>query len=455
MSVEIINPFNGTVIKEIDFIDDQRVEELIDQADQVHNQWKSSDLRFRAEKMRAAANILKENIKVYAQLITKEMGKPITQAIAEVEKCAWVCDYYAEHTESFLEKNLIETDAQKSYISYHPLGVVLAVMPWNYPLWQVFRFAAPALMAGNAGILKHASNVPGCAMLIQDVFEKAGFSKGLFTTLLISSKQVEAIIKNRKVKAVTLTGSGPAGSAVAATAGKEIKKTVLELGGSDAYLILKDADLEQAAEVCKKSRLLNSGQSCIGAKRFVVVEEVYDDFLKLFKSKMEAAKMDDPSLEDTDIGPMARFDLRDELHEQVEESIRKGAKCILGGKIPDLEGAFYPATILVEVKPGMPAYDDELFGPVASVIKAKNEEDAIRIANDSPFGLGAAVFTKDLKRGEEIANRKLEAGACFVNAMVKSDPRLPFGGIKQSGYGRELSDLGMKEFMNTKTVYVK
>ena len=329
-------------------------------------------------------------------------------------------------------------------------------MPWNFPFWQVFRFAAPTLMAGNGAVLKHASNVPKSALVIQDVFEKAGFPKGLFKTLLVGSKAVKGIIEHEKIKGVTLTGSGQAGSAVASIAGKNIKKTVLELGGSDAYLILEDADLDEAVEACVTSRLLNSGQSCIGAKRFIVVEKVYDEFLKKLKNKMKAKKMGDPMKENTDIGPMARFDLRDELHEQVSQSIEDGAKAILGGKIPiNRKGAFYPATILINVKKGMPAYDDELFGPVASVIKVANQAEAIKVANDSKFGLGAAVFTQDKKLGEYIATKELESGACFVNAFVRSDPRLPFGGIKTSGYGRELSKEGILEFLNTKTVYIK
>jgi succinate-semialdehyde dehydrogenase/glutarate-semialdehyde dehydrogenase len=382
------------------------------------------------------------------------MGKPLKEGIAEIEKCAWVCDYYAEHAESFLAKETIETDASSSYITYNPLGVVLAVMPWNFPYWQVLRFAAPALMAGNVGLLKHASNVPGCAESIEQLFIEAGFPVGCFTNLLIETEQVKTVIEHPHVKAATLTGSERAGKAVASQAGAQIKKTVLELGGSDAYLILEDADLDHAAKVCAQSRLLNTGQSCIGAKRFVVVESVYDAFLKKFKTLLENAKMGDPLEDDTDVGPMARKDLRDTLHQQVTDSIEKGAACILGGTIPEGPGAFYPPTILTNIQPGMPAYHEELFGPVASVFKVKDEAEAIRIANDSDFGLGAAVFTQDKKRGERIAAEKLEAGSCFVNGLVKSDPRLPFGGIKISGYGRELSHLGIREFVNVKTVWV-
>jgi len=327
-------------------------------------------------------------------------------------------------------------------------------MPWNYPLWQVFRFAAPALMAGNTVLLKHASNVPGSALEIEKIFLDAGFPKYSFSTLLIPSDAVNDILKNNIVKAATLTGSGPAGQAVASTAGENIKKTVLELGGSDPYLILADADLDHAAEQCATSRLLNAGQSCIGAKRFIVVEKVYDSFLQKFKDKLSSAMMGDP-MQAVVLGPMARHDLRDEVHQQVVDSVSKGAKLLLGGTIPDSDGAYYPPTLLTNVSQGMPAYDDEIFGPVASVIKVKDEKEAIRVANDTEFGLGSCVFTQDIERGERIAREEIEAGCCFVNHFVKSDPRLPFGGIKTSGYGRELSYYGIREFVNIKTVYVK
>ena len=455
MPIEAVHPATGATVETYEAIDKPTLIDKIEQSHKAHLSWKQTSFLHRAEKMKKAAAVLKDRKEEFARLITREMGKPIAQSRSEVEKCAWVCEYYAENAGIFLTDESIETDASKSYIRYEPLGVVLAVMPWNFPFWQVFRFAAPALMAGNGGLLKHASNVPGSALAIEEIFEQAGFPKGLFATLLISTNLVETVIEHDLVKAVTLTGSGPAGSAVAAAAGKNIKKSVLELGGSDAYLILEDASLPQAAEVCKNSRLLNTGQSCIGAKRFIVVEEVYDDFLKLFKEKMAAAKMGDPFDEDSDVGPMARFDLRNELHEQVTKSVNKGAVCILGGEIPkNMEGAYYPPTILTNIQPGMPAYGDELFGPVASVFKVKDEVEAIRLANDSDFGLGAAVFTTDKSRGERVATQ-LEAGSCFVNGLVKSDPRLPFGGIKQSGYGRELSHNGIREFVNIKTVWIK
>ena len=455
MSIETINPYTGQSIKVYNEMDKKSINNAIDKTHNTHLIWKKNHVDYRGNLMRKAANILLEDKIKYAKIMAIEMGKPLQQGISEVEKCAWVCNYYADTARGFLKKKTIRTEAFKSFVAYEPLGVILAVMPWNFPFWQVFRFAAPTLMAGNGAILKHASNVPESAMAIQIVFEKAGFPKGLFTTLLVSSKAVKGIIQNPKIKAVTLTGSESAGSAVATIAGKNIKKTVLELGGSDAYIILEDADLEEAIEACVTSRLINSGQSCIGAKRFIVVESIYDEFLNKFKNKMKSKKIGDPMKKETDIGPMARLDLRDELHSQVTESIKKGAKAILGGKIPKRKGAFYPATILTNVKKGMPAYDEELFGPVASVIKVKDKEEAVSVANDSKYGLGAAVFTKDRKKGEYIATRELHAGACFVNAYVRSDPRLPFGGIKQSGYGRELSKEGMMEFVNAKTVYIK
>jgi succinate-semialdehyde dehydrogenase/glutarate-semialdehyde dehydrogenase len=383
------------------------------------------------------------------------MGKILKEGRAEAEKCAWVCDYYAENAEGFLLDEVIKTDAAKSFVACRPLGVVLAVMPWNFPFWQVFRFAAPAIMAGNVGLLKHASNVPGCALAIENVFRKAGFPSGVFQTLLVGGPRVDSIIENPLVKAVTLTGSTPAGRAVAAKSGAMLKKTVLELGGSDPYVVLPDADIDAAVSTCVTSRLINAGQSCIAAKRFVVVDAVYDDFLERFVDEMSGKRVGDPRDPEADIGPQARHDLRNELHAQVQKSIDTGARRLLGGEIPNGEGAYYPPTILADVLPGMPAYDEELFGPVASVIRAADEADAIRIANDSAFGLGAAVFSGDPSRAERIARDEIEAGCCFVNEFVRSDPRLPFGGIKESGYGRELSHHGIREFVNVKTVYVK
>ena len=450
-----INPVTNEIVKTYQKHSEEGVEKIINSVDKIWHHWRSTSFHHRAQLMQNAASILRSKKEELALLMAQEMGKVKKEGIAEIEKCAWVCEYYAANAESFLENETIVTQASKSYVSYQPQGTILAVMPWNFPFWQVFRFAAPTLMAGNTAILKHASNVPGCAVAIEEIFREAGFSENVFRSLLIGSSMVENVIKHKAVKAVSLTGSTPAGKSVAALAGAELKKCVLELGGSDPYLILKDADLDMAAKTCATGRLLNAGQSCIGAKRFIVEETVYAHFLELFTHEMNAAHFGDPFDEESTMGPMAREDLRDELHQQVVDSVNKGAEVILGGEIPHRKGAFYPPTILENVKPGMPAYEEELFGPVASVIKVKDEQEAIRVANDTDFGLGAAVFTQNLKKGEHIAEMELEAGACFVNDFVKSDPRLPFGGIKTSGFGRELSVQGIKEFVNVKTVFVK
>ena len=450
-----INPANNILIKNYDEMTGPESADIISLADKTFKNWKETSFIHRSELMKNAAKVLRENSEEYSVLMTIEMGKPIVQSRTEVEKCAWVCDYYADNAENFLADEIIKTEATKSFVSYQPLGVILAVMPWNFPFWQVFRFAAPNLMAGNAGLLKHASNVSGCALAIEDIFRKAGFPENLFRTLLVKSKNVKEIISNTKVQAVTLTGSVPAGKSVAALAGSLIKKTVLELGGSDPYVVLEDADLHQAAMSCVTSRIINGGQSCIAAKRFIIVESVYDEFEKLYLEIMSKKRMGDPLDENNDLGPQASLQLRNELHDQVLRSIKQGAELILGGTVPEIDGAYYPPTILSNVKPGMPAFDEELFGPVAALIKAADENDAIDLANKSIFGLGASVFTRDIKRGEYIAKEKLNAGCCFVNDFVKSDPRLPFGGIKESGYGRELSPFGIKEFMNIKTVYIK
>lgn len=455
MPVKSINPLSGQTIKTYQFHTKEEISLKIDQTHAAWLNWKYTSFAERSALMAKASAILLERKTELARLIALEMGKPLSQGMSEIEKCASVCDYYAKHAEDILKDEHTDTDASKSYATFRPLGVVLAVMPWNFPFWQVFRFLAPALMAGNAGVLKHASNVPGCALAIEDIIKKAGFPDCIFQALLISGDAVGAVIEHPKVQAVTLTGSTAAGKKVAEKAASCLKKAVLELGGSDAYIILEDADLELAAETCVSSRIINSGQSCIAAKRFIVVEAIAKEFISLFHKKMEKKKMGDPFKQDTDIGPQARLDLRNQLHQQVQESRDKGAECILGGEIPPGEGAFYPPTILTHVKKGMPAYDEELFGPVAAIILAKDEQDAIQIANDSDFGLGAAIFTQDLQKGERIASQELDVGSCFVNALVKSDPKLPFGGIKQSGYGRELGSYGIKEFMNVKTVYIK
>lgn len=456
MAMKSINPVNGTVIKSYKEDTQKQVLQKIEKAASAWEIWRKTSFSKRAQLLRRTASVLRKEKQKLAELMALEMGKPLKEGIGEIEKCAFVCEYYADNGEAFLRDELIKTDAATSYVSYQPLGVVLAIMPWNFPFWQCFRFLAPGLMAGNCGLLKHASNVPGCALAIEEVLLKAGFPVGVFQTLMVGSKAVEKIIENNAVKAVTLTGSTQAGKKVAQKAGECLKKTVLELGGSDPYIVLEDADLARAAEVCANSRLINNGQSCIAAKRFIVVQKVGKQFTQLLKEKMVEKITGDPLKEGVHLGPMARADLRDELHQQVQESIRQGATCILGGEVPQHQGkhAYYVPTILTGVKKGMLAYSEEMFGPVASVITAKNKTEAIEIANDTVFGLGAAVFTKNLKEGERIAREELQAGACFVNSFVKSDPRLPFGGIKESGYGRELSEHGIKEFVNIKTVVV-
>jgi succinate-semialdehyde dehydrogenase / glutarate-semialdehyde dehydrogenase len=454
MAITSINPATGKPIRTYDELSPDEAAAIIGKSHEAWQGWRRTSFATRAGLMTKAAAILRGKKDEFARLMALEMGKPAAQGAAEIEKCAWACDHFAEYAEKYLAPELIASDASKSYVAFEPLGIVLAVMPWNFPFWQVVRFAAPSLMAGNAGVLKHASNVPGCALAIEDVFCEAGFPDNVFRTLLVGSGQVKALIEHPLVRAVTLTGSTPAGKSVAAQAGAVIKKAVLELGGSDPYVVLEDADLDDAVKTCVNSRLINGGQSCIAAKRFIVVETVREEFTRRFVALMKTKNMGDPLADGIDIGPQARHNLRDDLHEQVRESIERGAVLLLGGEIPPGGGAYYPPTVLTNVRRGMPAYDEELFGPVAAIIAADDEAAAIRTANDSSFGLGAAVFTRDLARGERVA-RELEAGSTFVNALVASDPRLPFGGIKQSGYGRELSSHGIKEFVNFKTVYIR
>lgn len=453
-TITTINPATNKAIKSYNLYSNQKINEIIAKADASYSSYRKTDFEYRKKHMLKTAQVLQDRKNDLARTMTEEMGKTLKSSVAEVEKCIWLCEYYADKSEQFLTEEIVKTEATISKIVYQPLGVILAVMPWNYPLWQVFRFAVPSLMAGNVCLLKHASNVPECALLIEEIFIAAGFPQDAFQTLLIESSQVTTLLKDKRIKAATLTGSEKAGASVAATCGEQIKKTVLELGGSDAYIILEDADLELAASQCVISRLMNAGQSCIGAKRFIAVERVYDEFLKRVIDLMQKATYGDP-MTDVDLGPMARPDLRDEVHQQVLDSIANGARVILGGDIPKDLGAYYPPTILTNVKSGQPAYDEEIFGPVASVIKAKDKADAIRIANDTPFGLGVCIFTEDIAEGQRIAIEELEAGSCFVNQFVKSDPRLPFGGIKASGYGRELGHYGIREFVNIKTIYVK
>jgi len=454
MSIESVNPANGEVLERFEPTAPAALERALEGARAAFAEWRRRPVPDRAALMRAAARRLRARRAEHARTMALEMGKPVAQGEAEIDKCALTCEYYADHAEAMLAPQPVATEARTSYVRFDPLGVVLAIMPWNFPFWQVFRFAAPTLMAGNAAILKHASNVPRCALEIEAVFREAGFPPDLFRTVLVESAAAGPLIADARIAAVTLTGSDRAGSRVAADAGRALKKTVLELGGSDAFVVLDDADVAAAARTAADARLINSGQSCIAAKRFIAVEPVADRFLQRFTAELSARRMGDPLAPDTQVGPQARRDLRDELHRQVDESRRRGAAVLLGGEVPPGPGAFYPPTLLAAVDKGMPAFDEETFGPVAAVIRAKDEDDAIRLANDSAFGLGAAVWTEDRARGERVA-AELEAGAIVVNALVKSDPRLPFGGVKRSGYGRELSDYGLREFVNIKSVWVE
>lgn len=454
MSIQTINPATGKIEKTYVELSKEEIKNSINYAQQAYLKWKETDINERSRLMKNAATVMKNKRDEYAYIITTEMGKPIKQAIAEVEKCAWVCDYFAENAGRMLTIERIETDASESYVEFNPLGVILTVMPWNFPFWQVFRFAAPSLMAGNVGLLKHSSNVPMCALAIEQIFINAGFPRNVLKTLLIGSEPVKDIIKNPIVKAATLTGSEPAGKKIAEACGKELKKSVLELGGSDPFIVLDDADLDETASIAVKARLINNGQSCIASKRFIVVEKIYESFTEKFVNAMNQVKIGDPMDESVELGPIAREDLLYELDSLVKDSVSKGARILTGGKVLPGKGFYYAPTILDNLSKGMPAYDDEIFGPVASLIKAKDEEDAIRIANDSPFGLGASIWTNDFKKAKQMAT-DIESGCIFINGMVKSDPRLPFGGIKNSGYGRELSHYGIKEFVNIKSVWIK
>jgi len=451
--MKAINPANNELIKEYKEHTKEEVCQIIEVCHNEHLSWRNTTFGDRAKLMHKAADTLRENKEEYARTMTLEMGKIIAEARAEIEKCAWVCDFYADNAERFLQDEIIETDASKSFASFEPIGVVLAVMPWNFPFWQVLRFAAPALMAGNGGVLKHASNVPGCALAIEDVFHKAGFPENIFRTMLISSGKVADVIRNDHIKAVTLTGSEPAGMQVASLAGQMLKKTVLELGGSDPYIVLEDADIEACVETSVTARMINAGQSCIAAKRFIVVESVAKQFEEGHTRIMKSLKVGDPLSDDTQVAPMARTDLLEELDEQVRKSIKLGAKLLCGGKKADRPGTFYLPTVLSDVKKGMPVYNEETFGPVTAIIKVRNALEAVEVANDSEFGLGGSLWSQDLPKAESIA-RRIETGSVFINGMTKSDPRLPFGGIKKSGFGRELSHYGIKEFVNIKTIWI-
>ena len=455
MGIATINPATGELVKSFAALTDAEIENCLDLADQAFRDYRRIPIEQRSQWMQNAANLLEQNAETYAQLMTLEMGKPIKAAIAEVKKSALVCRYYAENAAEFLANVTVASDASNSYISYQPLGAILAVMPWNFPFWQVFRFAAPALMAGNVGLLKHASNVPQCALAIHDIFQQAGFPNGVFQTVLVGSDKVAQMINDDRVKAATLTGSEPAGASLASLAGKQIKKTVLELGGSDPFIVLESADLNAAVETAATARMLNNGQSCIAAKRFILATSIADEFEQRLAEKFEALKIGDPMLPDTDVGPLATPDILQDIDQQVQACIEKGTKVLTGGHpLKDRPGNFYPPTILTQIPPGTPAYTEEFFGPVALIFRVNHLDEAITLANSTIFGLGASAWTTNEAEQTRLIS-ELEAGAVFINGMVKSDPRLPFGGIKRSGYGRELSSLGMHEFVNIKTVWIK
>ncbi|HJX17718.1 MAG TPA: NAD-dependent succinate-semialdehyde dehydrogenase [Acidiferrobacterales bacterium] len=453
MAITTQNPANGETLKTFVALDNTQIDTALQQSSTASVGWAATSIADRSACLRSAAQKLRAQRDRYAALITLEMGKPIREARAEVEKCATGCEFYAQNAERFLADEVIATDAGRSYIAYQPLGTLLAIMPWNFPFWQAFRAAAPALVAGNTALLKHASNVPQCALAIEEIFQ-ASFPANVFRTLLIGPQQAEKLIADPRIHAVTLTGSEAAGRRIAAAAGMQLKKSVLELGGSDAFVVLADADLDMAARLATASRFLNGGQSCIAAKRIILVESIAEDFLARFRQQLAQLKLGDPTREDTDLGPMARADLRDTLHRQVTDSIKRGATPVMGCEPVAGPGYYYKVSLLDMVRPGMPAYEDELFGPVAAVIRAKDEADALHIANDSRYGLGGSVCTGNPERGEAFA-RAMHCGQAFVNGMVKSDPRLPFGGIKASGYGRELALQGIREFVNIKTIWMK
>ena len=453
MPIATTDPTTGETVRSYDALSEAELDARIGRSWAAFEVHRRSSFAERAERMRRAAEVLEGETRRLGEMMTREMGKPIGAAVAEVEKCAWVCRFYADEAEGFLADERIATDADASWVRYEPLGPVLAVMPWNFPFWQVFRFAAPALMAGTTGLLKHASNVPQCALAIEEVFLRAGFAGGVFQTLLVGSEAVERIVDDPRVRAVTLTGSTPAGSAVAERAGKRIKKSVLELGGSDPFLVMPSADLEEAVATAVRARTINNGQSCIAAKRFIVHERVYDDFERRFVERMAALRVGDPMDPETQIGPLTTRKIADEVHEQVWRSVEMGARLLTGGAPVEGPGNFYPPTVLADIPREAPAYHEEIFGPVASLFRVRDAAEAVRIANDTVFGLGSAAWTTDPAE-RDLFIRELEAGQVFINGMVASDPRLPFGGVKQSGFGRELGAPGIREFVNQKTVWV-
>ncbi|WP_232701928.1 NAD-dependent succinate-semialdehyde dehydrogenase [Halobacterium wangiae] len=453
--MQVVNPATGEQVETYDDHTESDVDDALDRATTAFEEWRARPMREREELLASAADVLRENKREYAMIATREMGKPIEQGVSEVEKCAWACDHYAETASAYLgEEHHASPPGSNAKTVYEPLGPVLAVMPWNFPFWQVFRFAAPYLTAGNVGLLKHASNVPGCAVAIEEVFREAGYPEDVFQSLLIPSDLVDDVVEDDRCRAATVTGSGPAGQAVASTAGANLKKTVLELGGSDPFVVLDDADVEAAAETGAWARNQNGGQSCIAAKRFIVHTDVYHAFLDAFVDEIESLTVGDPTEEETDVGPQAREDLLADLHEQVEASVDAGATVVTGGEPMDCEGSYYPPTVLTDVPGGCPADTEEMFGPVAAVWEVDDEDAAVEKANDTQFGLGSSVWTEDRERGERVA-RRIDAGCVYVNQLVKSDARVPFGGVKESGYGRELSEAGIKEFVNRKTVWVE
>ncbi len=455
MPLQSINPHNNKLIKTYKEDSPRQIEKKLQGMADGFKNWRQSSFAQRAALLNAiAAELLKQKAEL-AKLIAMEMGKPLSKGTIEVEKCAWVCQYYAKHGKQMLADNIIETGYSKSFVTHNPLGTVLAIMPWNYPFWQVFRCLAPNLMAGNTMILKHAANVSACSLAIKKIFDTVQSPAGVFDVLMVDYHAIDAVLEHKAIAAVTLTGSTRAGKAVAAKAGSLLKKSVMELGGADAYIVLKDADVEIAAKECASSRLKNGGQSCISAKRFIVDKSILAKFTDAMVENMKKVTVGNPLVGGFELGPMARMDLRNSLHEQVLRSQMKGAKIYWGGSVSEVNGAYYPCTILTDVTPGMPAFDEEMFGPVAAIIEAKDEAQAIQLANQSSYGLGGAVFTKNIKKGEKIAATLIEAGNVFVNIQVNSDPRLPFGGIKESGYGRELGVLGIKEFVNIKSVVVR
>ena len=454
MPIASVNPATGETIKTFESLDETQIDEKLQRGADTFSSYRRTTFKERESMMIRAAEILETEKNDFARLMTVEMGKPIKGAVGEAEKCAWVCRYYAETARQYLADQLVETNAKKSYVRFQPLGPVLAVMPWNFPFWQVFRFAAPALMAGNVGLLKHASNVPQCALAIEDILRRAGFPAGAFQTLLVGSEGVQRILEDRRVVAATLTGSEPAGRSVAGIAGKQIKKTVLELGGSDPFIVMPSADLQEAVTTAVKARTINNGQSCIAAKRFIVAADIYDEFERRFVAEMQMLRVGDPLHEATDIGPLASEQTLKDVDEQVKTSVAAGAHILTGGKKLDRPGNFFPPTVLANIPHDSPAYCEEVFGPVALLFRVNNIDDAIELANATTFGLGSAAWTNEPDEQERFID-ELAAGSVFINDMVASDPRLPFGGIKHSGYGRELSEFGIREFVNIKTVWVK